>query len=515
MGQMIVTGRCRLRDAVLIVLAASILLSPAAAASEESVRRPRFFVPDFSPGDGKDESSWVALAVSEGLRARLRRSGVTEAVSGTRTAGVLQRMVGNGTPNPEQIVRTARLLGADWTVMGVASVTDEGEFALKVRARHVKQPERDRTGSVQASSLRALLENTTNAALELTGIELNEAQQKRISATPEGSDTALEYYAKAVRAVRASKPNDALFYVAQSRRHEAGFRPTLRLLGQINVAAGNQREVLLVFESLLRRAKLADDPVDVIFALTQIAIAHQRLGRADIAEEYYRAAQKEARRIGLRDYQAVLFGAIATLRVDQRKSDEAVSLLQERLKLLEQLGDRLALGPACMTLGLVYAAKKDTRQAVAYLSRSVKHAEEVDIPADKASALFQIGELHKEAGELDEALKAYQASIVSSKESEAGSAYRQMAEVYDRQGDLAKALEMLRKAESILSGRRAYAQQADCLARIARIHAKRNDHAEAVDIMAEAVEILSDLGHPELDAYKKELAEMQAKHRPK
>jgi len=509
------TGRRRLKGAAWLALAVSALLSPAAAESEESARRPRFFVPDFSSSDGKDESGWVAIAVSEGLRARLRRSGATGAVSGTRTAGVLQRLVGKGTPKPEEIVRTSRLLGADWALMGAASVTDGGAFVLKVRVRHVKQSERNHTGSAQASSLRALLEKTTNTVLALTGVELNEAQQKRVSAIPGGSDTALEYYAKAVRAVRASKPNDALFYVAQSRRHEAGFRPTLRLLGQINVAAGNQREVLLVFESLLRRARLADDPVDVIFALTQIAIAHQRLGRADIAEKYYQAAQKEARKIGLRDFEAVLHGAIATLRVDQRKADEAVSLLRDRLQLLEQLGDRLALGPACMTLGLVYAAKKDMQQAVAHLNRSVKYAEEVDIPADKAAALFQIGELRKEAGELDEALKAYQASIASSKEPEAGSAYRQIADVYDRQDNPAKALEMLRKAESILSGRRAYAQQADCLARIARIHAKRNDHAEAADIMAEAVEILSDLGHPELAAYKKELAEMQAKHRPK
>jgi len=185
------------------------------------------------------------------------------------------------------------------------------------------------------------------------------------------------------------------------------------------------------------------------------------------------------------------------------------------LRLLELQGDRLGMGPAYLTLGLVHSAGKQTRQALACLSRAAELADEVGIAADKAVALFQIGELNREEGNLDEALKAYRASLAVSEERESGSAYRQIAQVHEQQGQYDEALKMLRKAESVLAGRKAYAQQADCLTRIARIHAKRNDHAKAADIMSEAVEILTDLGHPELPTYKKELAEIRAKAKPR
>ena len=65
----------------------------------------------------------------------------------------------------------------------------------------------------------------------------------------------------------------------------------------------------------------------------------------------------------------------------------------------------------------------------------------------------------------DEALKAYHASIEASEERETGSAYRRIAEIYEEQGKLDQAMKALQKAESILSERKAYRQQADCLTR--------------------------------------------------
>ncbi len=427
----------------------------------------------------------------------------------------MARMRRASAPPPEQILRIAGLIGADWAATGAVGVNAEGTFDLKIRVRHTKLADRDYTRTVQAPTVKGLLEAATKAVLESAGVVLNEEQRKRVSSTPGGSASAVEYHAKAVRAVRTGKPNDALYYVSQSRRYDAHFRPALTLLGQMNIAAGNQAEVSLVFERLLREAKLDDDPIDLIVAMTQIAIVHQRARRLGVTEKYYQAALDKARQIGLTDLEAVLLGAMATLRLDQRKHNEALVLIQERLRLLELQGDRLGMGPAYLTLGLVHSAGKQTRQALACLSRAAELADEVGIAADKAVALFQIGELNREEGNLDEALKAYRASLAVSEERESGSAYRQIAQVHEQQGQYDEALKMLRKAESVLAGRKAYAQQADCLTRIARIHAKRNDHAKAADIMSEAVEILTDLGHPELPTYKKELAEIRAKAKPR
>ena len=484
---------------------------PTPAAASAPTAAPRFFVPDFRPVGQTDEPSWVALAVSESLRARLRRSTATTAVSGMRTAGVLQRLAEGDKSTPDEMHRIARLLGADWTVTGTVEASQPGRYELKLRVRHAAQADRDHARSIAAPSVGAILDGATDAVFDLTGVRLSEAQRKRVRATPGQTGSALEYYAKAIRAVRAGKPSDVLYYLAQSRQYDASFRPTMRLLGQVNIAAGNRREVLLIFEQLLRRARRDDDPVDVAFAMTQIAIAHQRVGDLKTAERYYQAAMAEARKVGLRDVQAVLFGAMATLRIDQGDSTSALELLAERLKLLQAQGDRLAIGPACMTVGLVHAAKKDPDQALVYLTLSAKLADEVGMSADKGAALYQIGELQKANGKLEEALEAYRASLAASEEREAGSAYRQIAEIHEQQGRHDEALDALRKAETILAKRKAYAQQADCLARIAGVYLKRNDTTKALSAMTEAVEILRDLGHPELAKYEKELANMRAK----
>jgi len=499
---------------VAVVWPASVMLAsdaPASAPALAPSAAPRFFVPDFRPVGQGDEPSWVTLAVSESLRDRLRRSGATTAVSGMRTAGVLQRLAKGDKATPDEMNRIARLLGAGWTITGSLQVGQPGGYELKLRIRHATQADRDHTRSIVGSSVGAILDGATEAVLDQTGVRLTGPQRKRVQATPGQTGSTLEYYAKAVRAVRAGKPSDVLYYLAQSRQYDAAFRPTMRLLGQVNIAAGNRREVLLIFGQLLRCARRDDDSVDVTFAMTQIAIAHQRQGDLKTAERYYQTAMAEARRTGLRDVQAVLFGAIATLRIDQGDSTSALEMLGQRLELLQEQGDRLAIGPACMTVGLVHAAKKEPDQALAYLTRSAQLAEEVGMSADKAAAFFQIGELHKASGRLDEALQAYRASLAASEENEAGSAYRQIAEIHEQQGRHDEALEALRKAETILAKRKTYAQQADCLARIANVYLKGNDATKALAAMTEAVEILRDLGHPDLAKYEKELARMRTK----
>jgi tetratricopeptide (TPR) repeat protein len=373
----------------------------------------------------------------------------------------------------------------------------------------------DRTRDIQAPSARALLDGVTGAVLELGGIQLSEAQRRRVFALPGGADSAVEYHAKAIRALRAGKPTDSLHYVAESVRYDNTFRPTMKLLGQMNLAAGNEQEVLAIYERLLRQAKLDDDPVDQVFAMIQIGMLHQRRGNLSVAEKYYRSGLSEAKETGLTDLQALALGAMANLRVDQRKRDESLALLRQRLRLLEAEGDRLAMGPAYMTLALVNAAKGEMQQALACLDESAKLADEAGMPSDKAAALFQKGELYKEKGMLGEALESYQASLKLTSELETGSACRQIAEIYEQQGKFDEALRMLRQAEATLSKRKAYAQQANCLSRIAKLQMKDHKPAEAIQTMTEAVDILRDLRHPDLPAYEKDLAAMKEQAKSK
>ncbi len=504
------------RHAVTILLAGLVVLSPAvhllcAQTQTQPASMPRFLVVDFTPADKSDESSWVCLAVSEMLRERLRRAGKTTAVSGMRTTAVLARMTEQNPPPQDRVSKIAGMLGCDWVVSGRARLDDQGRYEIGLTLTSVGDRQQPKKQVVAAGSLGPLVDRATQAVVALAGVGLAPDDLKRVDEMTEGSDSALEYYAKAVRAVRRSKPHDALYYLAQSRRYQDDFRPGTRLLGQVNLAAGNHREVLMIFERLLREAKRAEDPVDEAFALTQIAISHQRIGDLDVANKYYEAALDQARKANLEDIEAMLLGAMATLRIDQKSKDDALRLLLERVKLLEKQGDRLAMGPACLTIALVLDARKQRDYALQYLETAAKLADEVGIPGDKAAALYQMAQLHKESGKLDEALAVYRESIKYSKEAEAGSAYREIAEILEQQGKLDEALRMLRKAEAVLSERKAYVQQADCLAKIARIQAKRNDHKTAMRTMTEAVEILSDLNHRSLARYEQELSELRAK----
>lgn len=471
----------------------------------------RFLVVDFTASDKTDESSWVGLAVSEMVRERLRRFSTTTAVSGMRTTAVLTRASEQKTVPPPKLAKTAELLGSDWVVSGKTRLDDQGRYEITLTVTPAGQPDQAKQQVVAGTILGPLIDRSVQAVFKLADVKVDPAELERVVKMTSGSDSALEYYAKAVRAVRRSKPHDALYYLAQSRRYQNDFRPATRLLGQVNLAAGNFREVLMIFERLLRDAQRSKDPVDEAFARTQIAISHQRAGNLEIAQKYYDSALEMSRQANLEDLEAMLLGAKATLSIDQKKKDEALRLLHERVKLLEKQGDRLAMGPACLTIALVLDARKQRDYALQYLETAAKLADEVGIPSDKAAALYQIGQLHKESGKLDEALTAYRDSLEHSREAEAGSAYREIADILETQGKLDEALAMLRKAEAVLSERKAYAQQADCLAKIARIQAKRNDHKTAMRTMTEAVEILSDLNHRSLAQYEKELSEMRAK----
>jgi tetratricopeptide (TPR) repeat protein len=480
----------------------------AIAQSSQASRGPRFFVPDFRSSDGSDETSWVALAVSEGLRNRLGHGGFTRAVSDMRTAAVMGRISGASGAAHDQVVRVAQLLGADLLVTGAVGRSGAG-YAAQIRLSPIRPEGPDRSRNVQEPSVRALLDSVTKAVLELSGIDVSEAQRRKIYTLPGGTDSAVEYHAKAIRALRAGRPTDSLHYVAESVRYDSTFRPTMKLLGQMNLAAGNEQEVLAIYERLLRQAKLDDDPVDEVFAMIQIGMVHQRRGNLSVAEKYYGVAMKKSEEMSLIDLQALALGAMANLRVDQRKRAESLALLGQRLQLLEAEGDRLAMGPAYMTLALVHAAKGEMKPALDCLDQSAKLADEAGMPSDRAAALFQKGELYKEKGMLDEALESYQASLKLTSELETGSAYRQIAEIYEQQGKFAEALRMLRKAETTLSKRKAYAQQANCLSRIARLQMKDRKPAEAIQTMTEAVDILRDLRHPDLPAYEKDLTAMK------
>jgi tetratricopeptide (TPR) repeat protein len=492
------------------------LVLPGAAMAEslQKVEVPRFFVPDFRSSDGGDETSWVALAVSECLRERLRRSTLTTAVSEMRTAGVLSRWSGTAGPTVEEAVRTAAFLGADFAVTAQVGKA-EGGYAGQIQLHPAKAGAQAASKPLQGRSVRVLLDAATRAVLDMSGVQPTDAQRQRIAAIPHGSDSAIEYYAKAIRALRAGKPTDSLHYISESIQYDNSFSPSIKLLGQMNFAARNDRETLAIYERLLRQAKVEENPVDEIFAMTQIGIAHQRRSELDVAEKYYQVALQKAAQIGLSDQETLVLGALASLRVDQKKRDEAMALLRQRLAMLEAQGDRLALGPACMTLALVHSAKNEIPQALDLLKRAAQYADEVGLPSDKATALFQIGEIYKEQGRFDEALQAYDQSLKFSDELEAGSACRQIAEIYEKQGKFDEALAMLRKAEAVLSKRKAYVQQSNCLARIARLLVKQGNSAKGVETMAEAVEILRDLKHPDLATYEKELTEMRAQAKPK
>ncbi len=478
--------------------------APVFAEATRSAIGPRFFVPDFLPGDEDKESPWVAVAVSEGLRYRLIRSGISTAVSEMRTSAVMSRLAAD----PEQVNRVAQLLGADHVVMGAISRTDKG-YAAKIVLGLISPPGPNQSRAVQGTNVRGLLNACTEAVFSMSGVQLTEAQQRKAFSGPGGTDSAVEYYAKAIRALRAGKPSDSLHYVGESVRYDNNFRPTMKLLGQMNLAAGNEAEVLAIFERLLRQAKLDEDPVDELFALIQIGMCHQRRGDLRSAERYFQSALDSTRQLGLADQQALALGALANLRVDQRRREDALTLLKQRLQLLETEGDQLATGPACLTVALVYAAKGQYAESLEFLSRAVKLADASGMKTDKALALFQTGEIYLEQKKFEEALAAYQASLELTEENEKGSAYRQIAEIYEKQSKFDDALKMLRQAESTLAKRKAYAQQANCLARISRIQLKKGAADQAVETMTEAVDILRDLRHPDLPAYEKELAEMK------
>jgi len=500
--------------AVVFLLNESVLSLVVAEEAKGKSGIPRLFVADFNASNDRDDSSWVAYAVSECLRERLRRARVTTVVSEMRTASVMSRLGHGSTSLQEQIVRNARFLGADYAVIGEVSKNEKG-YGIRVSLISTQTGDNAMTQSSQAPAVRLLIDATTDIVLGLLKVNPDDAERRRLLGIPHGSDSAIEYYAKAVRALRAGKPSDSLHYVSESVRYDNTFCPTMKLLAQMNIAAGNDREAQSIYERLLRQAKLNGDPVDEAFAMMQMGMSCQRRGEPSTAEKYYQAALEQSRKAGLADQEAMVIGAMASLRVDQRRKDDALELLGRRLKLLEAQGDRLALGPACMTVALVLSAMGDTKQAIQFLNRAAELADDVEMPSDKSVALYQMGELYRESGELDEALKAYHASLTLSDEAEAGSACRQIAEIYEKQGKVNESLEMLRRAASILSKRKAYAQQANCLARIARLQLKQAESAKALETMTEAVEILRDLRHPDLAAYEKELAEMKARGKTK
>ena len=479
----------------------------AAAGSIDS--RPRLAVVGFESDPGGDpRDAWLATAFEELLSQRLRR------VPGLLVVPVIRLHQGRSElqeasappPWPDVI----RHLGASHYLTGRCRGSPSA-VGLELTLRDVTSTDAtERTATIPATRVFDTLDDATRWVLQCFDLApLEESLSVRVFATPSRSTAAVEYYARAIAAVRAGDGRAALRYGARSLSRDGRFRPALGLLAQLEAQGGpaDRRLAGQRLRALGDLARLEGDPLDRIRAEIGQALLLQLAGgfeaactRAETAltiayehRDIYGqiAAMTTICDLYLTRPMPTLPGlSDATLEQVARQNVGWAAEWQEALvDTLDVLGDKLGGLPATNKLAVIHERLGDTERALKLHRRTLALATELSSPVHQATAWLYLGQWYADQDRFDEALDALGQCLALAEEASKSTVRMITGEVYQAMGRPAEALtqyesayEDIRKTDDLLS-------QFTCWRQIALTRMQLGQRPEAIAALREALDL--------------------------
>ena len=309
------------------------------------------------------------------------------------------------------------------------------------------------------------------------------------------------------------RPDDAIAQheraIDDARRvgDRAAEASSLQALAKVQTNIARLREARLSCEKALAlRRELADRQGEGT-ALGSLALLAQLEGRLDEASALHERALAIQREIGDRERQGFLSMNLAVVRFNQGRLDEARTLYEQTLVLSREIGDRRLEGVALHNLADLHSELGRLREALTLFQEALAIHRDIGHRRFEGVSLGAIGEIYHVQGKLDEAAPLFEQALLIHREvghrrfearalidlgtwclasgrpdvarsrldealdlsrrleyrEEEGIALREMAAMERRtSGDLVRAADLLRDAESIAESRGYLLQLATC-----------------------------------------------------
>lgn len=181
--------------------------------------------------------------------------------------------------------------------------------------------------------------------------------------------------------------------------------------------------------------------------------------------------------------------------------DRALDLLEQGLKISEELGGHSREGTTLNNISQIYKAKGDYETALDYLARSLKICQEIGDKAGEGATLNNIGNIYYASGDYDTALDYLSRSLricqeIGDKAGE-GTTLNNISGIYYAQGDYDTALDYISRSLRISQEIGNKSGEGTTLNNIGQIYDARGDYDTALDYISRLLRISQEIGNKE------------------
>jgi tetratricopeptide (TPR) repeat protein/transcriptional regulator with XRE-family HTH domain len=349
-----------------------------------------------------------------------------------------------------------------------------------------------------------------------------------------------------VAAVRTFRPGTARVAVAVEADWPAG--PSFRDSAEAQAWLEGERANLV---ALIVQAARDDAEVDLAAALCTALFPYMDLhAHWDDALPALRAVVEAGRRSGRRAAEASTLSDISWVLIRRGRRQEALSCLREGLEIAGELGDRRGEANVRNVLGVVYKSTGEFDRAVTEYTRTLALRRDLGFRSEQANTLTNLGNLYSCLGRYDEAIACHEEQLalsedmgdhrgvaiglvnlgdelsnlgrlddadamlrrgiamcdVSREETLQAMALTFLAKNHRRQGRVRQAASLAADATALFTERRYPRGEADASRELGAALAALGSTSDARHFLQRALDLYTDLGAPEVDDVKEELA---------
>jgi len=460
-------------------------------------------------GDSRDD--WIPLAIEEMLTWRLRRVPGTRVIPTARLHQARQELgdaAGDAAPWPKALAA----LGGRTLVSGVCAGPPEAVTLELVLIDARAESAAYATTKIEPRRLFDALDEATRWLLVRLGVSsLDSAVERRIFAPPSDSVTALEYYAKALRAGRARDLDEARYFAREAVDYDAMLRPAQLVLSRME-ARGDPSQRLRAAARLRRLAELARGAGDE-HTRGEVEIEEGVLsligGQHDAAITRLAAALRRLEAVGdvYGDLTAMNYLCDAhltrtpppgeTLSSEQSAAFARANLERGRewmrgvLAKLVELDDRISQPAAAHKLAQICEGLGDVAGAGQAYEQMLASARAAGSRKGESAASLLLGSWQRRQGKLSEAITAFRAGLALADDSARPAAEMALGETLREAQQQAEALEHFQAAQRALETGDDLQSQLVCLRNIADLRMSLGQRREAI----EALQLALDIAH--------------------
>jgi CHAT domain-containing protein/tetratricopeptide (TPR) repeat protein len=194
-----------------------------------------------------------------------------------------------------------------------------------------------------------------------------------------------------------------------------GMARSWQLLGSIQDLTGRHREALASYERA--RQSYGSVKTQAVFRLlNEIGITHKNLGNYQEAVSLYQQGLEGLTEIGDRYGQAMLLANLASVHALLGQPELAIAGYQQSLAIARAINERRGESMLLGDLGSMMLARGDLQRASEYLEQQLQLTRSLGNRNEEANALGGLGELHAARGDVSQARQYFERSAVIQRE---------------------------------------------------------------------------------------------------